>query len=52
MQLNLAFLDDPEPPTNPWDQIDPEARTSAIEVLARLLAQTVLTETQEALRND
>ena len=52
MQLNLAFLDDPEPPTSPWDQIDSEARTSAIEVLARLLAQTVLTETQEALRND
>ncbi len=52
MQLNLAFLDDPEPPASSWDQIDPEARTSAIEVLARLLAQTVLTETQEALRDD
>ena len=53
MQLNLAFLDDPEPPTtSPWDQIDPEARTSAIEVLARLLAQTVLAETQGALRDD
>ena len=52
MQLNLAFLNDPEPPTCPWEQIDLEARTSAIEVLARLLAQTVLTETQEALRDD
>ena len=52
MQLNLAFLDDPEPPTSPWDQIDPEARSTAIDVLARLLAQTVLTEIQEALRDD
>ena len=52
MQLNLAFLDDPEPPTCPWEQIDPEARTSAIDVLARLLARTVLTETREVRRDD
>jgi hypothetical protein len=52
VQLNLAFLDDPEPPTSLWDQIDPEARTTAVEVLTRLLAQTVLAETQGALRDD
>jgi hypothetical protein len=48
VQLNLAFVDDPEPPTSPWAQIDPEARTGAIEVLARLLARMVRTETAEA----
>ncbi|MGE5946360.1 MAG: hypothetical protein ACM35F_06655 [Betaproteobacteria bacterium] len=52
MQLNLAFLDDPEPPTSTWEQIDPEARTTAIEVLARLLAQAVRTETPGALHDD
>lgn len=52
MQLNLAFLDDPEPPPSPWEQIDPEARTAAIEVLARLLAQTVPIATPEERRDD
>jgi hypothetical protein len=48
----LAFLSDPEPPESPWAQINAEARTSAIDVLARLLAQTVLTETREVRRDD
>jgi hypothetical protein len=52
VQLNLAFLDDPEPPTSPWDQVDPEARSTAIDVLARLLAHMVLSETREAPHDD
>lgn len=52
MQLTLTFLDDPTPPTGPWEQIDLAARTAAIEGLARLLAQAVLAETSEALRDE
>jgi hypothetical protein len=52
VQLTLAFLDEPEPPTSPWDRIDPEARITAIEVLARVLAQAVLAATREAARDD
>jgi hypothetical protein len=42
MQLNLAFLEPPNPPrqsTGPWDQIDPGARAAALEILARLIAR-------------
>ena len=52
MQLNLAFVDDPEPPRSPWAQIDAEAQTGAVEVLARLLARMVRTETAEAPRDE
>ena len=52
MQLNLAFLDDPEPLPSPWDQVVLKARSTAIDVLARLLAQMVLSETREAPRDD
>jgi hypothetical protein len=43
MQLNLAFLEPPNPPrhqsTGRWDQIDPGARAAALEILARLIAR-------------
>ena len=48
MQLTLAFLASPEPPTNPtqpspppaaWDQLDEAARIAALEKLATLIAR-------------
>ena len=48
MQLNLAFLDPPQPPsgsalTSPppaaWEQLDEAARLAALGVLARLIAR-------------
>ena len=48
MQLTLAFLASPEPPTNPappsqpqaaWDQLDKAARVAALEKLAILIAR-------------
>jgi hypothetical protein len=47
MQLNLAFLDPPEPlPTAPkspppaaWEQLDEVARIAALGLLARLIAR-------------
>jgi hypothetical protein len=38
MQLTLAFLEDP--PAQPLsDHLDPEARSEAIRILARIIAQ-------------
>jgi hypothetical protein len=48
MQLNLAFLNPPEPPSGPaptnplaaaWEQLDEAARIAALSVLARLIAR-------------
>jgi hypothetical protein len=46
MQLQLAFLDarhPPDPPqprsSVPWDDIDPQARAAALEILSRLIAR-------------
>ena len=48
MQLNLAFLDPPQPPSGPapaspppaaWEQFDEAARLAALGVLARLIAR-------------
>ena len=45
MQLELAFLERPMTPAadpkGPWDQIDPRAQIAALEILARLIAQTL-----------
>jgi hypothetical protein len=50
MQLNLAFLDQPDPLPNPssaapsaWDQLDEAARMAALEILARLIARMLTT---------
>jgi hypothetical protein len=43
--LNLAFLDQPDPPPSPaaapaaWDQLDEASRVAALEVLAGLIAR-------------
>ena len=48
MQLNLAFLDPPNPASNPspaaplataWRQLDEASRVAALEILARLIAR-------------
>lgn len=39
MQLNLAFLDIPNPSETAWEQLEEEQRTAALEMLARLIAQ-------------
>ena len=48
MQLNLAFLNLPEPPSSPaptspppaaWEQLDEAARIAALGVLARIIAR-------------
>ena len=50
MQLNLAFPDLPDPaspPPTPWDQLDEEARTAALEILARLIARLLVADTRQ-----
>lgn len=44
-QRHLAFLDIPCPHENLWAQLDNEQRAAVIEVLARLIAQTALPDT-------
>lgn len=46
MQLTLALLELPAPPAMPGVALDPEARAKAIEILARMIAQTLATSTQ------
>ena len=41
MQLTLALLELPAPPAMPGVRLDPEARAKAIEILARMIAQTL-----------
>jgi hypothetical protein len=50
MQLTLAFIEthnrnhkkqDKYPTAEPWDQLDEVARVTALEILARLIAQMV-----------
>jgi hypothetical protein len=46
VQLTLALLELPAPPATPVAQLDPEARAKAIEILARMIAQTLARLTQ------
>ena len=57
MQLNLAFFDPPDPPGDPlweslapslWEQLDELARCAALEILARLIARTLVAAANEA----
>ena len=58
MQLNLAFLDRPDLPPNPfpaapsattWEQVDEASRIAALEILARLIVRMLAAEgTKEA----
>jgi hypothetical protein len=51
MQLNLAFLNLPEPPSSPvptspppaaWEQLDEAAQIAALGVLARIIAHMLV----------
>ena len=44
MQLNLAFLEVPNPSTSPWRALDEAERLAALETLARLIAQAAAPE--------
>ena len=46
MQLTLALIELPAPPAMPGVPLDPEARAKAIEILARVIAQSLATSTQ------
>jgi hypothetical protein len=52
VQLNLVFLDDPDPPPSPWEQLDHQAQAAAIDILVRLTAAAVLTKTQREADDD
>ena len=60
MQLHLAFLEltDPQPsPTAPtivprWEQIDEAARISALELLARLIANMLAAQEATEMPNE
>jgi hypothetical protein len=56
MQLNLAFLESPNPPrhlsTGPWDQIDAGARAAAIEILSRLIARMLAAKPAKDTTNE
>ena len=44
VQLNLAFLDIPNPSETAWEQLDEQARIAALEMLAKLIAQAAQNE--------
>jgi hypothetical protein len=57
VQLNLVFFDPPDPPGDPlceslapslWEQLDEPARCAALEILARLIARTLVAAANEA----
>ena len=43
MQLTLAFLESPPPQPTLSDQLDADARIEAVRILARIIAQAVMT---------
>jgi len=53
VQLNLAFLDPPDPPlkpqlaTTPWERIDAAARRAALDLLARMIARMLAAAANE-----
>jgi hypothetical protein len=52
VQLILALLDVPVPPAKPDVQLDAEARAKALEILSRLIAQTIETPPQKGLTDE
>ncbi len=44
MQLNLAFLDIPNPSATVWEQLDEQQRIAALDLLAKLIAQAAQNE--------
>jgi hypothetical protein len=47
MQLTLAFLEDPPAQPTLSDQLDPEARSEAVRILARIIAQATTAAEQK-----
>ena len=52
LQRILNFLDIPIPETQVWETLENEPRTRAIEVLARLIVQTIHTKQKPEREND
>lgn len=52
MQLNLTFLEMPNPTAGVWDTLDAEQRLVVLEVLARLIAQATQPETSAEGNHD
>jgi hypothetical protein len=56
MQLKLAFLERSTPPiarlSGPWERIDPQAQIAALEILARLIAQTLAAKPDQKTSNE
>lgn len=56
MQLNLAFLEQPDPPPGPsaaeWERLDETARIAALEILARLIARMLAPEPAEEVSDE
>jgi hypothetical protein len=54
VQLTLALLDLPASPATPGVPLDPEARAKPIEILARMIAQTLagLTQPQNEMADE
>jgi hypothetical protein len=52
LQRILNFLDIPIPETKVWETLENEPRTRAIEVLARLIVQTIHTKPKPERENE
>ncbi len=56
MQLQLAFVEHPmastADPANPWGQIDPSAQIKALEILGRLIAQSLAANLAEGTSDE
>lgn len=47
-QLSLIVLENESPESRVWEQMGKEQQESAVEILARLIAQAVISQPQEA----
>ena len=52
MQLSLPFDDKPKPRSDPWVQLPPLPRAAAVDLLARLIAQTAAAKAQPEAHDD
>ena len=52
MQLTLGFLDQSNPPTVPWEELDDDARRELVGKLAKLIARANLHDRDEEGNDD
>jgi hypothetical protein len=52
VQLSLTLFELPSPPTTLCEQLDPEARAEALEILARMIAQALSTSRQKEIADE